>query len=407
MNGAPPSPLQPTCREWRYLPVMPTRFRLSAYQFKGRDYLRVTFRYSFAAKECIKQFPGTRWDPTLGFWHLPDPNHAKGLIRHLREAGHIVSGQGEVEKFRERLAREANPTLLDTYRQFLRGRRYSESTIASYGTMAAQFLEFLGEKPPEKADQTDAEAFLQWLVLERKVSVSTHRQAISALKQLEAFLPACHLEAKGLVSPRKDRKLPGVLGKAEVMRLLQQTRNLKHRTLTALLYGCGLRVGELINLQLAEVDIPRRQLLVRAGKGRKDRRVVLPERLLPLLGDYLTAYAPSRYLAEGRPGQQYSATSLRAFLKANSRRAGILKKVTPHMLRHSYATHLLEQGVDIRYIQELLGHARPETTMVYTHVSRQDLLDIQSPLDLLLPETTPPPDKTTSNLLLSRRGDGF
>jgi site-specific recombinase XerD len=218
------------------------------------------------------------------------------------------------------------------------------------------------------------------------------------LKQFSVFLPDCRIDPEGLVRPHKSRKLPTVLSTAEIIRLLQVTRNLKHRTLLALIYGCGLRIGELLALELSQLDIARRQLFVRDGKGRKDRVVVLADRLLPLLQNYLATYRPERYFAEGRPGQPYSPTSIRSILKQNAKRAGIIKPITPHTLRHSYATHLLEKGVDIRYIQELLGHAKPETTMIYTHVSRQDLLNIKSPLDLLY-ETQLPDARETPFLL--------
>lgn len=284
------------------------------------------------------------------------------------------------------------------FRQFLEARRYSQSTVSTYTTFVQQFLEFLKEIPPEEAGQSDAEAFLEYLVLKRRIAISTHRQAISALKQFSVFLPDCRIDPEGLVRPHKSRKLPTVLSTAELIRLLQVTRNLKHRTLLALLYGCGLRIGELLALELSQLDIARRQLFVRDGKGRKDRVVVLADRLIPLLQNYLATYRPERYFAEGRPGQAYSATSIRSVLKQNAKRAGIIKPITPHTLRHSYATHLLEKGVDIRYIQELLGHAKPETTMIYTHVSRRDLLNIKSPLDLLY-ETQLPDARETPFLL--------
>ena len=148
-----------------------------------------------------------------------------------------------------------------------------------------------------------------------------------------------------------------------------------------MLYSCGLRVSELINLKLTHINIDRRQVLIKNSKGRKDRYVGLSERFLPLLKNYLVSYNPSTYLIEGKPNQTYTAGSVRKLIAKSCQKAKIYKKVTPHTLRHSYATHLLEQGVDLRYIQELLGHARPETTMIYTHIARKDLLNIKNPLD--------------------------
>ena len=189
-----------------------------------------------------------------------------------------------------------------------------------------------------------------------------------------------------LERPRRSKRLPLVLSKEEVISLIQVTRNLKHRTCIALIYSCGLRISELINLELRDIDIERRQLLICQGKGRKDRYIILAESFLPLMRNYLTTFQPERYFIEGRPGKTYSATSIRKFLKASCQRARIYKRVTPHTLRHSYATHLLESGVDLRYIQELLGHAKPENTMIYTHVAKKDLLSIGSPLDLIVNE---------------------
>ena len=152
----------------------------------------------------------------------------------------------------------------------------------------------------------------------------------------------------------------------------------------ALLYSSGLRVGEVTGLQLSHIDIGRNQLKVVSGKGRKDRFVILAKTFLPLLNNYLSTYKPHFYFIEGPNRKRYSESSIRKFLYNSVVLAGIKKHVTPHTLRHSYATHLLENGVSLRHIQELLGHSKPETTMIYTHVAKKDLLEIQSPLDTIL-----------------------
>ena len=366
--------------------------------YEGLEQIRISFPYTFNAKECVKSFPGTRWSAENKFWYLKDREALPSFIAHLRTNGFKVKSRIQNSRPNTVVALPKYHELALRFRQFLEARRYSQSTVATYSTFVQQFLEFLKEISPEEARQSDAEAFLEHLVLKRRIAISTHRQAISALKQFSVFLPDCHIDPEGLVRPHKSRKLPTVLSTAEIIRLLQVTRNLKHRILLALIYGCGLRIGELLALELSQLDIDRRQLFVRDGKGRKDRQVVLADRLLPLLQNYLATYRPERYFAEGRPGQPYSPISIRSILKQNAKRAGIIKPITPHTLRHSYATHLLEKGVDIRYIQELLGHAKPETTMIYTHVSRQDLLNIKSPLDLLY-ETQLPDARETPFLL--------
>jgi site-specific recombinase XerD len=383
---------------------MAVTFTLSSFLYEGREYIRIAFSYSFGAKECVKCFPGTRWNKELGFWYLRDTSAVMELKAHLEASGHRVRTLIRRSRARsvKRLVRPAlEHPLAARFRDFLRARHYSISTIATYTALINQFLRFLKDKDPDQAENADAEAFLEYLVLKRRIAISTHRQAVSALKQFAVFIPGSELEPEDLIYPRKNRKLPVVLSSAEVIGLLQATKNLKHRAITGLIYGSGLRIGELLNLRLSELDIERRQVFICQGKGRKDRYVVLADRLLPLLKNYLSTYNPNTYFAEGRPGKPYSPTSVRMFLRRNARQAGILKKVTPHTLRHSFATHLLEQGVDIRYIQELLGHSRPETTMVYTHDGRQDLLQIRSPLDLMY-EPGPLTDKIQTSLPLSR-----
>ena len=236
----------------------------------------------------------------------------------------------------------------------------------------------------------------------RNYAISTHRQVISAIKQFKYFAPKCSIDNLTLDMPGKSRFLPTVLSKEEVINLLRCTRNLKHRAILAILYASGLRIGELINLRLRDLDVDRRQIAIKGGKGRKDRYVIMAESFIPLLNNYLNTYMPEKYFAEGLRGRKYTPGSVRNFLKRSCELAGIKKKVTPHTLRHSYATHLLEFGVDVRYIQELLGHSSTKTTMIYTHVTKKSLLQIESPLDKVIQGMTAN-DKKNEKLTLSPR----
>ena len=162
--------------------------------------------------------------------------------------------------------------------------------------------------------------------------------------------------------------------------------NLKHKTILSTIYAAGLRIGEVLNMRIDDIDIDRMQIHIKNAKGKKDRYVKLSKANLLVIKQYLHRFAPQKYLFEGQDSVQYSSCSIRQFLKRSCKKAGITKYVTPHTLRHSYATHMLELGIDLRYVQAFLGHSKPETTMIYTHISSQKVDNMVNPLDELFKE---------------------
>lgn len=265
--------------------------------------------------------------------------------------------------------------------EFLKGKRFSDSTIATYSGFILEFLRFTGQKPVNELNENDVSHYIEWAVSTLNYAISTHRQMVSGLKHFAYFYPACSINTDKIYMPKKEKKLPAVLSIEEVLLLLRSTKNLKHRIVIAMLYGSGLRVGEIIDLKLIDFDFKRKQLHIKNGKGRKDRYTTIAESLFPLLKNYHNTYKPKIFFIENPKGGKYSPQSIRTFLKKNAKEARITKIVTPHTLRHSYATHMLEQGIDIRYIQELLGHSSSKTTEIYTHVATTTFKKIINPLD--------------------------
>jgi integrase/recombinase XerD len=190
------------------------------------------------------------------------------------------------------------------------------------------------------------------------------------------------MEVDFIQRPRREKRLPNVLSKNEVKTILEAPTNIKHRAMLSLIYACGLRRGELLNLTLKDILSDRNLLFIRQSKGKKDRMVPISPKIIVMLREYYKAYKPKTWLFEGQfPNTRYSEKSLENVLKQSLIKAKISKKVSLHWLRHSYATHLLENGTDLRYIQELLGHSSSRTTEIYTHVSTRNLQQIRSPFD--------------------------
>ena len=325
------------------------------------------------------------WSQTKKCWCLKNSEENLALILELfKDVTKVdVSKIPKKTGFKRDLT-TAEKKILNNFYLFLKGKRYSQSTIQTYTIFVADFINFHTKTPLEELTNRDVELFIETVFIERNYSVSSQRQFISALKIFTVFYPQIKINNLSLERPKKSRLLPNVLSQEEVLRIIQYTQNIKHRAILTLLYSCGLRIGELINLKLIDFHIDRKQLIVKKGKGRKDRYVSLADSFLPLLSNYYHSYKPTIYFVEEQNGGKYSAESIRSFLRKSCKKAGIRKPVTPHTLRHSYATHLLENGVDLRYIQTLLGHSKPETTMIYTHVQRKDLMEIQNPLDVAL-----------------------
>ena len=261
----------------------------------------------------------------------------------------------------------------------LKARGMSLSTIISYEHALRMFLSYYKEIAPSEINNDHINSFLSDHLYAQGYSRSYHSQFISAIKHFYRDRFQKKVEVDLLVHPKRDKRLPKIFSKEEVACILRSTPNLKHKTLLSLQYGLGLRVSELINLRLSDIDFNRGTVII-FGKGRKGRRVFLGTGLCTVLDTYLEAYKPSDRLFEGQNGE-YSRTSVNNVLKRAARRAGIMRNVNSHMLRHSYATHLLEGGVDLRYIQELLGHRSSKTTEIYTYVSTKSLGKIESPFD--------------------------
>lgn len=362
----------------------------------------VKFKYNTKLIALIKSVEGVFWSTTLSSWYMNYSKDNLDLITLLfKEITTVDDKSLHKKEIRQKNLTEDQKRLLNNFYSYLKGKRYSKSTINTYTYFVADFINYYFKRDLKTLTNRNVEEFIEVVFIKRKYSVSTQRQFISALKIFINFYPHTKINDLALERPKKSRSLPSVLSQEEVLEIIRCTQNLKHRSILALIYSCGLRISELINLKLVDFHVERKQLIIKNGKGRKDRYVSLADSFLPLLSNYSYSYKPKIFFVEGQQGGKYSAESVRQFLHKSCKKAKIKKTVTPHTLRHSYATHLLENGVDIRYIQSLLGHSRPETTMIYTHVKRKDLMEIQNPLDVALRKLNKI-NKDKENVLLSR-----
>lgn len=259
--------------------------------------------------------------------------------------------------------------------------RYSPSTIKSYISALSLFFNDAKGVNIEEVDEHIVEQYIIKALQEKNISQSYQKHALGSIKLFYNVVFEKKLSLSHLYPKRVQHSLPKFLVKEDIVKMINCTENIKHKSIISLLYGCGLRVNEIINLKIIDIDSRSNTIAIVQSKGKKDRYVMLPESVLPLLRDYFVQYRPKIYLFEGADNDKYSARSIQHVVKQAAFLAKINKVVTPHVLRHSFATHLIENGTDIRYVQELLGHNNLMTTQIYTHVTDLTKRNIKSPLD--------------------------
>ena len=267
--------------------------------------------------------------------------------------------------------------------ELLKLKGYSNSTIKTYQNEFIQFLTALKNNPVDSCDAQKVRSYMLYCNEHLKLTENTLHSRLNALKFY--FEQVLHREKVfvDIPRPKKHSQLPKTIHQEDIKKMFDKTTNLKHNTMLKLCYGMGLRLSEIINLKITDIDSKNMQVFIEKGKGKKDRYVNLPQSILEQLRAYYKGYRPKIYLFEGQDGRQYSARSTQQVFKNALQKAGINKKVGIHSLRHSYATHLLEQGTDIRFIQELLGHKDLKTTLIYTDVTNNSIRNVVSPLDKL------------------------
>jgi len=272
---------------------------------------------------------------------------------------------------------------VELFYQKLQVQRYAYSTIKTYTGCLKKFLVDFKKYKLENIEERNIENYITHLIKNEKISISYQKQMLSAVNKFFQSVHQRELNLKCLYPKQKTFNLPKFLSKQEVAKMINVVTNKKHLCIIKLLYGAGLRLNEVLNLKEADIDSNNLLIHVRQSKGNKDRTVMLSKNLLMDLRLYYKTYKPKVFLFEGQTNTKYSATSIQSIVKKAAKKAGIIKKVTPHILRHSFATHLIEDGTDIRYVQELLGHNSIRTTQIYTHITDVTKSTIKSPLDNL------------------------
>lgn len=352
-------------------------------RLQEQDIVVLEYHYSEPIYTFLKSSGLVLWSNDLHKWYLDyDRNQLNTLYAQLKQQGFLVDIKAALPPMPSSSGFNThNLSVYNDYRSYLIGLRMSVSTVDTYSNFIMAYVRYLGDKDLLVSDVECIRDFIFYSVKRLNYSVSTHRQMVSAFNHLGLLYPELHTILEVMKRPKRDKFQPQVLSTQEVILLLQVTENLKHRFALGMLYSCGLRIGELLDMRLYHIDLARQQVFIKHGKGRKDRHVSIAVSMFPLIKNYLSTYRPETYVLESTTGGPYSSSSIRAFLRRSCKKAGITKKITPHSLRHSYATHMIENGVGLRHVQELLGHSKPETTMLYTHIARKDLLQIVNPLD--------------------------
>lgn len=345
--------------------------------YQGERVILIRFAYDTELIKKVKKIRGIRWSPDLKAWYIPDSDEYRGMLEASFPDFKNETGMQKAEG----LSKDDTLAQIEKFTQWLRSKRYSENTVKTYTEALRVFLQFFSDRALNTIGNEDIVIFNNEYILKKKLSASYQNQMVNAVKLFFQTVQNRRLDIEKIHRPKKSKTLPNVLSKEEVKAILEVHGNIKHRAMLSLIYACGLRRGELLHMKISDIDSKRNIVIIRQSKGKKDRIVPLSQRILEMLRDYFRACKPKYWLFEGQAGEQYSEKSLQSVLKQALKKAGIRKPVSLHWLRHSYATHLLESGTDLRYIQELLGHNSSKTTEIYTHVSTKNLQQIKSPFD--------------------------
>ena len=353
--------------------------------------IRILFGYHLGLMNVIKKFPYHSWDSKNKWWSIPYSEYIlEQITSQIQSIGLKVNYLEEEGPSVEQKVKRLSPSQISNYRTApedfilkIKELRYSESTLKTYKNALEDFINYHFTIPIEQLHDGHIQSFIRYLVMERKVSTSYQNQAINAIKFYFEKVLGGKRTTYHIDRPKREKALPVVLSEEEVVRILRNVENLKHKAILMMIYSAGLRISECVNLKIKDIDSVRMQVRVEQAKGRKDRYTLLSTKTLIVLRQYFTSYKPKLYLFEGQFGEQYSARSIQAVFQEAVKKAGILKRVTVHTLRHSFATHMLENGTNLRYIQSLLGHSSSKTTEIYTHITTKGFDQLKSPMDSL------------------------
>jgi integrase/recombinase XerD len=351
----------------------------------ARGRIRLVFKFDSKLIALIRAMPFYFYDADEQWWTLP---HMESVLEELKN---FCEGNGWLLEYldewaeRKLVQRKSDLDYESTacpagFTEKLKVMRYSESTIRNYSSALKELAHFYKDRQLADLAIEDIEKFLLYITEQRGVSTSYHNVSIGAIKFYFEKVLERNITLK-ISRPRREKKLPEVLSEEEVLILLKKTENIKHKCILMTIYSGGLRLSELVALKVSDIDSKRMKIFIKGAKGNKDRYTILSKELLKWLREYYKLEKPEKWLFEGVTGGQYSMRSVQNIMHEAVLRAGIKKQATVHTLRHSFATHMLENGVDLRYIQNLLGHNSSKTTEIYTHITTKGIDRLTSPLD--------------------------
>jgi integrase/recombinase XerD len=350
--------------------------------------VRVIFGRNKLVIDFLKAMPFHSWDPGNSWWTFAYNERSLKAFKDFcmeNKFDLTIDHVSALKRLSKRSIDYHDPTHRKCPSEMiekLTNRRYSKSTIRQYCSMFEEFINYHRKLALEELGTPEIKEFIGYLVQERRVSTSYQNLAVNAIKFYYEKVLGGPRRIIDFDRPRREKTLPEVLSREEVISMLSAVTNPKHKFILILLYSTGIRRGELLQLKPGDIDRDNMQIWIRGGKGKKDRYVQLGKSVLTFMDEYIGLYNPKEYLIEGLR-EKYSATSVAEIIKTAAKKAGITRRVTAHKFRHSYATHMLEDGVDTRFIQELLGHESIKTTQIYSHVTDKNIKNLSNPFDKL------------------------
>tara|TARA_R110000868_G_C10798427_1_gene756874 strand:- start:14 stop:1144 length:1131 start_codon:yes stop_codon:yes gene_type:complete len=361
---------------------------------KEKRFIGIQFNTDKVIHALVKQLPDVKWSNSFNMAYILNTKENLDQIFNIFNGvvwvncnyffdRSIVKETNEpidITWFRKRKLPSDYRVCPTSYLDKLELRKYANNTVKTYVTSFENFINYYNSKDLDAINEGDVRKYILKLVQEDKSNAYINT-AINSIKFYYESVLGMPNRFYEIERPRKEKKLPKILSKEDILSIIANTNNLKHKCIVSLLYSSGIRRNELVNLKITDIDSKRMLIRIESAKGNKDRYTLLSHSLLEDLREYYKQYKPGKYIVEGMYGKQYSGQSIGKIVLNAAEKAGIKIPVTPHMLRHSFATHLLEAGVDLRQIQVLLGHSSSKTTEIYTHVATTTFKKIKNPLD--------------------------